>query len=189
MSQESMKVAIQAIIAEMMDRLIDRVTHEDSFNKETFQKEKPLYTALVPDEIFKGSHFERRFVTQFGGIWEKLAVVVAHEMLGFSARDYRIDGLVKSERLKRINELLSRLEHRESSIHSHHKPDWQQELAYILAGEGIDESVRVVCDVYMVNQQTGERWAFELKSPYPNSDITKVSKEKLLKLYSMDPPR
>ena len=29
--------------------------------------------------------------------------------------------------------------------------------------------------------------AFELKAPLPNSDQTKVSKEKLLKLYSMEP--
>jgi hypothetical protein len=35
---------------------------------------KPLYAALVPDEIFKGSDFERRFVTPFGDV---LAIVFA----------------------------------------------------------------------------------------------------------------
>ena len=30
---------------------------------------------------------------------------------------------------------------------------------------------------------------FEIKAPQPNSDQTKVSKEKLLKLYAMDPPQ
>ena len=32
-----------------------------------------------------------------------------------------------------------------------------------------------------------KKYAFELKAPLPNSDQTKVSKEKILKLYSMEP--
>lgn len=40
---------------------------DDPFIKEKHHANKPLYAALVPDEIFKGSHFERRFVTPFGG--------------------------------------------------------------------------------------------------------------------------
>ena len=39
---------------------------------------------LVPDEIFKGSHFERRFVTPFGKVWERLANIVAEAHLGKS---------------------------------------------------------------------------------------------------------
>jgi hypothetical protein len=34
-------------------------------------------------------------------------------------------------------------------------------------------------------EKEDKKYAFELKSPLPNSDITKVSKEKMFKLYSM----
>ena len=48
----------------MMTRVMAKVLVEDPFIKEAHHSKKPLYAALVPDEIFKGSHFERRFVTR-----------------------------------------------------------------------------------------------------------------------------
>lgn len=45
--------------------------------------------------------------------------------------------------------------------------------------------VTVVCDIYV--EKDDNKYAFELKAPLPNSDQTKVSKEKMLKLYSMVP--
>ncbi len=189
MSQSDMKSAIQSVIVEMMDRVMNRVLYEDPFIKEKHHAQKPLYAALVPDEIFQGSHFERRFVNPFGSVWEKLAVVAATRGLGYGVAGYRIRGLVKTGRLTRITEVLNRLEHRRRGDKQRVKPDWNRELAYILQGEGEDVPVTVVCDVYAENTQTGERLAFELKAPLPNSDQTKVSKEKILKLYSMDPPQ
>jgi hypothetical protein len=101
----------------------------------------------VPDEIFKGSHFERRFVTPFGRVWEKLAVVAANNGLGYGVTNYRIDGSIKSERLRRITETLNRLEHSEKGTKKL-KPDWDTELAYILQGSGENIPVTVICDVY-----------------------------------------
>jgi hypothetical protein len=56
-----------------------------------------------------------------------------------------------------------------------------------MEGDGEEIPVTVVCDVYAEDVATGRRYAFELKSPLPNSDITKVSKEKVLKLHAMEP--
>ena len=75
--EQEMKRAIQSVIKSMMDRVMQKVLVEDPFIKEDHRAEKPLYAALVPDEIFKGSHFERRFVTPFGKAWQALAVVAA----------------------------------------------------------------------------------------------------------------
>src|SRR5438270_2607 len=96
-----------------------------------------LYAALVPVEIFKGSHFERRFVTSFGNVWEQLALVAAKNALGFSAKGHKITGLVKQERLQRIAEILNRLEHA-AVDGSRTEPDWDTELKYVLAGGGPD---------------------------------------------------
>ncbi len=64
-------------VREMMDRVMNKVLITDPFVVEEHHASKPLYASLVPDEIFKGSHFERRFVTPFGSIWEKLTVSAA----------------------------------------------------------------------------------------------------------------
>lgn len=183
-----MKTAIQKVIADLMDRVIQNVLYEDPFVSDSHRAEKPLYAALVPDEIFKGSHFERRFVTPFGGVWEKLAVVAATKGMGFGETAHRIDGLVRQGRLQRIAETLNRLEH-SGRGKAKTRPDWDAELKNILAGTGENIPTTVICDVYAEDKQTKRRLAFELKAPLPNSDQTKVSKEKILKLYCMDPPQ
>jgi hypothetical protein len=156
---------------------------------ESHRAKRPLYAALVPDEIFKGSHFERRFVTPFGNAWEKLAQTAAIEGLGYGQAGRTITGTVAEERLRRISQVLNRLEHpdqrtpREQRV----RPDWNTELTYVLEGGGEPIPVTVVCDVYAEDTKRELRYAFELKAPLPNSDQSKVSKEKLLKLYAMEP--
>ncbi|ACK68220.1 putative type II restriction endonuclease [Rippkaea orientalis PCC 8801] len=185
-NDQKIKIAIQSVIREMMDKVMNKVLIQDPFLSDKHRANKPLYAALVPDEIFKGSHFERRFVTPFGKVWEKLAVVAAQEGLGYGTMGYSIQGCVNSERLRRITEVLNNLEYAKDS-QSKIIPNWQDELSYILEGKGDNIPVKVVCDIYAENSVTGEKYAFELKGPLPNSDQTKVSKEKILKLYAMTP--
>lgn len=186
MSKEQMKKAIQNVIQDMMDRVMTRVTKESPFIVDEHRAKKPLYAALVPDEIFKGSHFERRFVTPFGGAWEKLAVVAAKEGLGKGIQGHTIRGIIGNERLRRIQEVLSNLEHPKEG-QARIQPDWKREIEYILDGEGEPIPATVVCDIYVEDVISEKKYAFELKGPLPNSDQTKQSKEKIFKLYSMNP--
>ncbi|MFA5386061.1 MAG: TdeIII family type II restriction endonuclease [Candidatus Paceibacterota bacterium] len=185
--EQEMKEAIQSVVKLMMNRVMQKVLVEDPFIKEEHKAKKPLYAALVPDEIFKGAHFERRFVTPFGGVWEKLAIVAANKGLGYGVKEHSITGTVNSERLRRIQEILNNLEHSEKGKKKI-RPNWDSELKYIM--EGKSEKVMpttVICDVYAEDRKNDKKYAFELKAPLPNSDQTKVSKEKILKLYSMEP--
>jgi len=190
-SSADIREAIQTVIRSMMDRVLHKVLNEDPFLPDKFRDEKPLYAALVPDEIFKGSHFERRFVTPFGKAWQDLAVVAAASGLGHGETERRVSGLIREGRLQRIAEVLNRLEHdsRPDRFRSTDRirPDWSRELEYVMAGGGVDYPVDVICDVYAEDVRSGLRYAFEIKAPLPNSDITKVSKEKILKLHAMEP--
>ena len=172
--QQKIATARKNVVSEMMDRVMERVLITDPFVKENHRSSKPLYAALVPDEIFKGSHFERRFVTPFGGVWEKLAQVVALEAHGNCQIGHTINGTIRQEGLRRIQETLNKLEH--SKGKERIKPNWDEELKYIKAGGGQLIPVSVVCDIFIQNEKSGIRYAFELKAPLPNSDQTKVSK-------------
>ncbi len=185
MSKEGVSLAIKNVVSDMMDKVLENVLIKNPFIVEQHHASKPLYAALVPDEIFKGSHFERRFVTPFGGVWGKLAQVVAQEAHGFSAIQHNISGQISDERLRRIQETLNNLENKKTK----QKPSWQQELDYILAGDGELIPVTVICDLYIENLVSNKKYAFELKGPFPNSDQTKVSKEKLFKLLAMEIPQ
>ena len=177
---------IKNVVSTMMDRVMNNVLVKDPFIKEKHHSSKPLYSALVPDEIFKGSHFERRFVTPFGGVWERLAKVVATENHGQCSMGHSVNGTVGSESLRRIQEVLNNLEHNQKG-QVKIKPDWAKELEYIKQGGGDPIPVSVTCDIFIHNEETDTKYAFELKAPLPNSDQTKVSKEKMLKLLAMEP--
>lgn len=175
----SVSEAILSVIKKLMDGVMDNVLFNHPFIAEEFCKDKPLYAALVPNEIWKGSHFERRFTTPFGKAWQSLAVEVGKTHHGQCGQEVKVEGLVGKESLRRIQEVLNKLEVRESS------PNWNEELKYILAGGGEPIPVTVTCDILATNNITGKTYAFELKGPLPNSDQTKVSKEKMFKLLAM----
>jgi hypothetical protein len=60
-------------------------------------------------------------------------------------------------------------------------------LKYIKQGGGLPIPVNVTCDIFIDSRETNKKYAFELKAPLPNSDQTKVSKEKMFKLLAMNP--
>ncbi len=186
--EDRISKAIKEVVSELMDRVMNKVLVQDPFIKEKHHSAKPLYAALVPDEIFKGSHFERRFVTPFGGVWEKLAKVVAIEAHGNCIMGHTVTGTVGDESLRRIQEVLNKLEHKAKGK-ERVKPDWKKEIKYIKEGRGELISTSVVCDIYIESNRTGKNYAFELKGPLPNSDQTKVSKEKIFKLLAMQPQK
>jgi|LSQX01.3.fsa_nt_gb hypothetical protein len=176
--QEKIAAAIKEIVCSMMDRVMDNVLCKDPFLPEKHRAAKPLYAALVPDEIFKGAHFERRFVTPFGSVWEKLALVVAKERHGHCVQGHTLEGCVGEERLRRIQEVLNSLEHSRGK-NKQKKPNWEEEIRYITEADGTPVPVSLVCDLYIESEETNKKYAFELKGPLPNSDQTKVSKEKM----------
>tara|TARA_B100000686_G_C16725355_1_gene937436 strand:+ start:275 stop:1105 length:831 start_codon:yes stop_codon:yes gene_type:complete len=182
------KKLVQAVIDQLMEGVLKRVLSEDPFVPAEHEKKKPLYAALVPEEIWKGSHFERRFTTPFGHVWEKLAQVVAENAGDYAEREHSITGVVKRDRLGRIGEILNNLEHSKKGDDKV-KPDWGNEIKYILKGKGPDIPVTVICDLYTENRSNSKKYAYEIKAPLPNSDQTKVSKEKILKLHCMRPKK
>lgn len=183
---ERISQGIHKVIKELMDGVMRKNLLIDPFIPENHRLNKPLYAALVPDEIFKGAHFERRFVTPFGNVWEKLARIVAIENHGSCIKGHSLHGSIRAERLTRIHQILHNLEHGTTS-NKQCKPDWDAELKYILQGDGELIPLTVVCDIFIENKKENISYAVELKGPLPNSDQTKVSKEKMFKLLAMEP--
>ena len=177
---DSVKDAIVSVVKKLMDRVMNNVLYRHPFIAEEFKRGRPLYAALVPNEIWKGSHFERRFTTPFGKAWQSLAVEVGKTYHGQCGQEVKVEGIVGKESLRRIQEVLNKLEARTVN------PDWENELKYILEGGGEPIPVQVNCDILLTNKISGKTFAFELKGPLPNSDQTKVSKEKIFKLLAME---
>jgi Type II restriction endonuclease, TdeIII len=184
--EERIALAIKNIISKMMDRVMDNVMIKDPFVTESHRLSKPLYSALVPDEIFKGSHFERRFVTSFGAVWEKLAKVVAIEAHGNCLMGHTIVGELEIGKLRRIQETVNKLWNSTKGVDKI-KSDWNTELKYIKNGRGISYPVHVKCDIFVYDKQTNKKYAFFIDEPSTNHFKTRSIKENMLKILAMNP--
>ncbi len=151
----------------------------EPWDAEEEKRLRPFAFALVPEEVWKGAKFERSFVTSFGSAWEEMALLVARDKHDHAERGGRYVGRLRQGQLSQIQRILNDLEAGRS------RPDWDAEFASVLAiAAGEQVEVGVIADLHVWNDD-GSHLFFEVKAPKPNSDQTKVSKEKMLKLSAM----
>ncbi len=172
----------QILAAPLVSTLRTRVAKEP-WNEEFERERRPLHFALVPPAIWKGSKFERSFSTSLGNVWEKAAIEASLGVRDWAQQGYVYEAEIHSNQLHVIHRILGDLEA------GRRKPDWDAEMAEVLAAaSGPTEPCHVTCDVAIGNSESdrASHEYFEIKSPKPNSDQTKVSKEKMLKLTAIE---
>lgn len=179
--KESTKQKIKDEIIRVVDKVIKKRTIDEPFNIQELEEERPFHVALLPEEILKGSKFERSFVTSLGqSVWEEIARIIIEEEWGFCKRGQHIEGEIYQGQLRTIQRILNELEH----VRGGRKPDWEREIKEVnKATSGEKVKISVVVDLY--GKSKDKKLYCELKSSKPNSDQTKVSKEKLLKICAM----
>jgi len=144
---------------------------------------RPLHFSLVPGAVWKGSKFERSFVTSLGNVWERAAIEASRGVCAWMQQSYLYKGEIHSAQLHVITRILGDLEA------LRRRPDWDAEIAEVFAAaSGPTEPSQVTVDVAVGDtaSQTSGHSYYEIKSPKPNSDQTKVSKEKMFKLSAME---
>ncbi|MFX0095856.1 MAG: TdeIII family type II restriction endonuclease [Candidatus Hodarchaeota archaeon] len=187
LNQEA-KAAIKEHFRTLVLTVLKRKTEEAPFIWEEYKKQNPFGSALIPSEIWKGSSFERSFVTSLGTFWETLALSVAQYSNLYEKIEHeaRIERNIYKNQLEKITEILRRLEHaKQAKIRE--KPNWEKELAEVKENATGDlEQVTVIADIHLVKKENHKKVFMEVKSPKPNKDQSKVSKEKMLKLAVME---
>lgn len=176
---EATREAIALFATSVVERTLRMRVQLEPWDVEEEKRLRPFAFALVPEEVWKGAKFERSFVTSFGSAWEEMALLVARDRYNHAERGDRYVGRLHQDQLGQIQRILNELDARRR------RPDWDAELASVLnarSGEVVD--VAVIADLHVWNDDQTHRF-FELKAPKPNSDQTKVSKEKMLKLSAM----
>lgn len=184
-SQET-RDGIEHIIDRIMNNVIKRRIEEEPWDYDDLRLTRPFDVALVPEIILKSSKFERSFVTSRGQIgWEQIARLIAEDHHGQAVNSYRVKGQMTESQMHHIQNILNSLESRERT------PGWEDEFNEIIkignTGKSRLINSSVLSDLYVLNKQTDQHYYFEIKAPKPNSDQTKVSKEKMLKIKAMYP--
>lgn len=172
--------AIAEVISGVVDRTLRRRVISEPWDLEVERRLRPFAFALAPEEVWKGAKFERSFTTSFGRAWEHMAQLVARDKHDHAERDSRIVGTLHQGQLTAIQTILNQLERRTR------QPDWDAEFEEVMSartGPVIETAVIADLDVW---DDGRPHQFFEIKAPKPNSDQTKVSKEKMLKLAAMN---
>lgn len=182
---ENCKTKIRTLIIGYINNINNRRFIAEPWVHEDELINSPFNVRLVPSTIWKSSKYERSFVTGFGGLYEQISRIIGEDNWT-EARTQHIT-LVTISRSQRdqISNILDELDHKHPRGHANRRvPNWNSEINELDAlQEGESITVTVNSDLYLYDRERNVKAFIELKSPKPNKDQTKVSKEKMLKLY------
>lgn len=182
---DSTKQKIRQHLSSVMERLLYRRTVLEPFNKEDISKKNPFGFRLVPVEVWKGSKFERSFVTTLGqGIFEQLGSIIAEGTGSFSANQHTELLTINTWRLEKIDEILKT---QRSKGANRKKPNWNNEVEEVLKLENQKyEDVTVLFDLY-IKRPNGKEEFYSFKTVKPNLDQTERAKRDMLRLKAAMP--
>jgi hypothetical protein len=184
---ELTKSLVKKQIETVMDRVISRRITEEPFDSKNNLEENPFGARLVPEEIWKGSKFERSFVTSLGqGVFEQIGKIIAEGTGDFAENQHITLGKIDKGREEKIEAILREL--RDSKRYKR-KPDWKLELEEILSVNSEKTvDIKVNSDLY-IKRQTGKEEFYSFKTAKPNLDQTERAKRDMFELWAMNPHR
>ncbi len=169
-------------LSQVMERLVQKRVVDEPFNPDEMARNNPFGSLLVPTEIWKGSKFERSFVTTLGqGIFEQLGKIIAEGAGAHATNQYDSVFTINTWRNEKIEEILA------AQRSSTRVPDWEVEVAEILAlnNQNFTE-VKVKFDLY-VHRADGTEEFYGFKTVKPNLDQTERAKRDMLRMKAGNP--
>ncbi|MBN7809845.1 TdeIII family type II restriction endonuclease [Algoriphagus sp. H41] len=172
-----MKTETIALIEAILEKCVRGALIRTRSNKTS----RPFHEALLTKEMVNASSFERSFSTSFGqGPVEEISRIVAIDA-GFT---------VTRQRQTLVNVFkgaIDEIERISSGLRSGElKPNWEREIANILAFQKGDTVVRrVLSDLHL--EKDGKEIFISIKTVKPNLDQTEKAKKDLLLLKAHDP--
>jgi len=177
--------SIRSLIINYINSVNTRRFETEPWVREDELVNSPFNVRLVPSTIWKSSKYERSFVTGFGGLYESISRVIANDKWDIANTQHTTILTMYQAQRDHISVILDQLDHKKKKGDpDRREPNWTNELAELdLLANGATVEVDVNSDLYLFDATRNLKAFIELKSPKPNKDQTKVSKEKMLKLY------
>lgn len=171
------KGQVTQLLSGFMEGIIEKRTRIKPFNSADVENANPFGFRLVPIEIWKGSKFERSFVTSLGQrVFEQLARIIAEGSGAFAENQHIEEITINTYRIEKIDEILGLFrEHRRP-------PNWSADTAEVLALHNQRfETIRVNFDLY-VRRHNGSEEYYSIKTVKPNLDQTQIAKRDMLRI-------
>lgn len=177
----------------VMKRILDKRTIQEPFNENEIKNKNPFGYRLVPIEVWKGSKFERSFVTSLGqGIFEQIAKIIAEGSGAFAENQYVKSIRLNSWQVEKIDNILAKQRKQKSNSKSKAKGEVikvktiSEELEVLRELETDRyQDVNVLFDLY-IKREDGKEEYYSLKTVKPNLDQTETAKKDMLRLMTAE---
>lgn len=177
----------------VMKRIVEKRTVQEPFNEEEIKNKNPFGYRLVPIEVWKGSKFERSFVTSLGqGIFEQIAKIIAEGSGSISQNQYVKTIRLNSWQLEKIDNILENQRKQKNTSKTKTKgsavkvKSINEELDFL---RELDtdryQDVNVLFDLY-IKRKDGKEEYYSLKTVKPNLDQTETAKKDMLRLMTAE---
>lgn len=174
----------------VMKRIVEKRTVQEPFNEEEIKNKNPFGYRLVPIEVWKGSKFERSFVTSLGqGIFEQIAKIIAEGSGAVAENQYVKTIRLNSWQIEKIDNILEKQRNtpktktKGSSVKT---KTVNEELEFLRELETDRyQDVNVLFDLY-IKREGGTEEYYSLKTVKPNLDQTETAKKDMLRLMTAE---
>ena len=183
------KHKIQGYLEGFIQGLIDEfepptgVNPRDLRETETESKKggiKPFHEAIIPDGLMRINEFERSFSTRLGTTYEEVAKIVALEYHKDAQRQYRVEGVISSKAIKKIEFIKNSIN--SGGFKGANYLQYVIDVLKVANGEG-EERYRIA-DLYILTKKNEEIF-IEIKSPKPNKGQCLEATERLLEFHAL----
>ncbi|ASJ56520.1 restriction endonuclease [Brevibacillus formosus] len=175
------RLQVKNHITVAMNKKIHDMTVENPFNEDAVFATNPFGARIVPTEVWKGSKFERSFVTTLGqGIFEQIGKIIAQGTGAHAENQHASNLTLNTFQTQTIEQIVERQGKEKGKKKD--APNVKKEIKKIQE-LSIDStiSMSVISDLY-VKRQDGHEEFYSFKTVKPNKDQSAIAKKNLLYL-------
>lgn len=181
------KVKIEDHLNMVMERILDKRIVEEPFNEEEIKRTNPFGYRLVPLEVWKGSKFERSFVTSLGqGIFEQIAKIIAEGTGAEAINQYTRTVKLNTWQVEYIDSVLEKQRKNRGENKNTALKSIKEEVEKL---KNLDtdryQEVKVLVDLW-IKRPDGSEEFYSLKTVKPNLDQTEKAKKEMLRLMAAE---
>ncbi|MCW3137091.1 hypothetical protein DRN80_05625 [Methanosarcinales archaeon] len=182
--KKSIESYLEGFLHGLMNKYDSKVVKDEILKKAVFDEEKgehkPFHAALIPAELLRIQSFFRSFSTSLGqGVFEYIAKIVAESNDKWIEvrSNHKFEAFASPNIQSAVDTFIESILNKKASPYPYpqfSKPD-------------SENAKNIVVDLSFKDRETGAIYFIEIKSPKPNKDQTRQTKEKFLFLIATYP--
>lgn len=177
------KIRVEEHLNKVMERILHKRTIQEPFNEKEIETTNPFGYRLVPVEVWKGSKFERSFVTSLGqGIFEQIAKIIAEGTGAEAINQYNRNVKLNTWQVEYIDSILEKQRNTKGKKVNSVVKSIQEEINTLrqLDTDRYQE-ITILSDLW-IRRVDGREEFYSLKTVKPNLDQTEKAKREMLRL-------